>query len=108
MKFDFQKKNLKNGSDFCYNAFGSCERRRHKEFNAFFEVQYPVKTTPIRKTHTNWNIQVLLRHDIIVNKDAIFIGRSLSCNEETMGYKGTHPDIMRINYKKEGDGFQCA
>ena len=39
MKFDSQKKNPTNGSDFCYNAFGSCARRRHKEFKAFFAVQ---------------------------------------------------------------------
>ena len=26
MKFDLQKKNPTNGSDFCYNTFGSCAR----------------------------------------------------------------------------------
>ena len=26
MKFDSQKKNPKNGRDFCYNSFGSCAR----------------------------------------------------------------------------------
>ena len=107
MKFDLQKKNPTNGSDFCYNAFGSCARQRHKEFKALFPVQDPVKPTPMRKSHPNWKIQVLLRHAIIVSKDAIFLGRSLSCDEETMKCKGRHPDILRINYKKEGDGFQC-
>ena len=29
MKFDLQKKNPTNGSNFFYNAFGSCARRRH-------------------------------------------------------------------------------
>ena len=66
-----------------------------------------MKPTPIRKTHPNWKIQVLLRHAIIVSKDAIFIGSSLSCDEEIMGCKGRYPDILRINYKKEGEGFQC-
>ena len=60
MKFDSQKNNPTNGSDFCYNAFESCARRMHKEFKALFAVQAPVKTTPIRKTHPNWKIQVLL------------------------------------------------
>ena len=94
-------------SDFCNNAFGSCARRRHKEFKEFFAVQYPVKSTPIRKLHPNWEIQVILRHAIIVNKDAIFLGSSLSCDEETMGCKGRHTDILCIYYKKEGDWFQC-
>ena len=107
MKFDSQKENPTNGRDFCYNASGSCAGRRHKEFKAFFAVQDPVKPTPRRKTHPNWKIQVLLRYAIIVNKDAIFLGRRLSCDEETMGCKGRHPDILRINAKKEGDGFQC-
>ena len=107
MKFDSQKKNPTNGSDFCYNAFGSCARRRHKEFKACFAVQDPVKPTPIRKLHPNFNIQVLIQHAIIVSKDAIFIGSSLSCGEETMGRKVRHPYILRINYKREGDGFSA-
>ena len=56
MKFDLQKKNPTNGSNFCYNAFGSCARRRNKEFKTFFEVQDPVNPTPRRKTHPNWKI----------------------------------------------------
>ena len=107
MKFDLQKKNPTNGSDFCYNVFGSCARQRHKEFKALFAVQDPVKPAPRRKTHPNWKIQVLLRHAIILSKDAIFLGSRLSFYEETMWCKGRHPDILRINYKKEGDGFQC-
>ena len=66
-----------------------------------------MKPTPTRKSHPKWKIQVLLRHAIIVSKDAIFLGSSISCDEETMGWKGRQIDILRINYKKEGDGFQC-
>ena len=100
MKFDSQKKNPTNGSNFCSNAFGSCARQRHKKFKAFFEFQDPVKPTTMRKSHPNWKIQVLLRHNIIVSKDAIFLGSSLSCDEDTMVCKGRHPDILLINYKK--------
>ena len=80
MNFDSQKKKPTNGSDFFKKAFGSCTRQRHKEIKAFFAVQDPVKPTPMRKSHPNWKIQVLLRHAIIVSKDAIFIGSSLSCD----------------------------
>ena len=37
----------------------------------------------------------------------IYIGKYLSCNKQTIGYQGHHPDILIINHKKEGDGFQC-
>ena len=100
MKFDSQKKNPMNGRDFCFKAFVLCAIRRNKEFKALFAVQDPVNPTPIRKSHPNWKIQVLLRHDIIGSKDTIFLGRSLSCDEETMEFKGRHPYILRINYKK--------
>ena len=35
------------------------------------------------------------------------MGQYISADEQTIGCKGRHPDIIRINYKKEGDGFQC-
>ena len=41
------------------------------------------------------------------SKSEIIMGKGLARNEEKIGYKGIHPDILRINYKKEGDGFQC-
>ena len=50
---------------------------------------------------------MLLRHAIIFSKEEIFLGTILYCDEETIGCKGRHPEILRINYKKEGDGFQC-
>ena len=34
------------------------------------------------------------------------LGQNVSVDEITMQYKGTHRDIFRITYKKEGDGFQ--
>ena len=35
------------------------------------------------------------------------IGVNISVDEQTIGYQGRHPDILRIIYKVEGDGFQC-
>ena len=33
------------------------------------------------------------------------MGRDISCDEQTIGFKGNHSDKQRISYKKEGDGF---
>ena len=45
MNFYSQNKNPMNGSDFCFKAFRSCARQGHKEFKAFFVVQYPLANT---------------------------------------------------------------
>ena len=37
---------------------------------------------------------------------AIYTGKYLSCDKQTIGSQGRHPDILIIHYKKEGDGFQ--
>ena len=39
------------------------------------------------------------------SKEAAFIGRNLSIDEQTIGFQGHHRDKQRITYKKEGDGF---
>ena len=47
------------------------------------------------------------KHAIYVSKAAIVLGKHVSLDEQTIGCKGKHPDIIRISFKKEGDGFQC-
>ena len=43
----------------------------------------------------------------MVSKAAIVLGKGLEMDEETIGCKGRHRDILRITYKKEGYVFQC-
>ncbi len=35
------------------------------------------------------------------------MGRSVSCDEQMIGFQGRHQDKQRISYKKEGDSFQA-
>ena len=42
---------------------------------------------------------------LAVSKEAVFLGRHLSCDEQTVAFKGNHKDKQRITYKREGDGF---
>jgi len=37
--------------------------------------------------------------------EAWLLGRRISVDEQTVGFKGNHADKQRISYKREGDGF---
>ena len=108
MKFYSSLVDPVNGSDFIHKAFGSQAAksiRRHKHFKCFFSSVDPTIPTPSRDTHPNWKVHPLLKHMLKVSKEAMFIGKNLSCDEQTIGFQGNHKDKQRITYKKEGDGF---
>jgi hypothetical protein len=42
-----------------------------------------------------------------ISKKVMIMGKWISVDEQTISFKGRHVDKLRINYKKEGDGFQC-
>ena len=103
MKFQSQQNDPVNGNDMVYEAFGSCPwkaERRHKHFKCFFSSVDPTIPTPSRNTHPNHKVSPLLKHMITVSKEAVCLGRNLSCDEQTIGF-----DKQRITYKKEGGGF---
>ena len=77
-------------------------RRQHKEFKAFLAIKDPVKPVPLRKTHPNWEVQPLLKHEILVSKAAIVLGKGLAMDEYIIGCKGRNQDILQINYNKKG------
>ena len=107
MKFNTQEKDPVNGNDFVASAFGVNAVRRHKEFKAFFACADPLLPTPSRKTHPNWKVQKFFKWAMYISKKCVVIGKQISCDEQTIGFQGRHPDVLRISYKKEGDGFQC-
>ena len=102
MKFDSQERNPTHGNDIYNRLFGTCARRRHKEFKAFLTIQDPVKPVPSMKTHPNWKVQPILTHAIMVSKDAIVLGKGLAVYEDKKVCKGRHPYILQIAYKKVG------
>jgi len=59
------------------------------------------------KQRPNFKIEQLLKHAIKVSQEAVILGRNLSLDEQTISFQGRHEDKQRINYKKEGDGFQA-
>ena len=108
MKFRSQKDDPVNGNDFVHTSFGGVtwrSEKRHRHFKAFFTSVNPMLPVPSRETHPNWKVHPLLKHMLTVSKAAVFIGRNLSCDEQTVGYQGNHKDKQRITYKREGDGF---
>ena len=107
MKFVPQEQDQANGNDLCFRVFGRDALTRHKQFKAFLSAVDPIKPVPERKQHPNWKCNPVLKHAINVSKNAMHMGEKCSIDEQTIGCKGRHPDIIRINYKREGDGFQC-
>jgi hypothetical protein len=63
--------------------------------------------TPSKKTHPNHKIDKFLSHVNRTSMMAWDLGSHASRDEQTIGFQGHHQEKMRINYKKEGDGFQA-
>ena len=42
-----------------------------------------------------------------MSNKVMIMGNWISVDEQTISFKGRHADKFRINYRKEGDGFQC-
>ena len=106
-KFASQAQDPIQGNDLCHRVFGCDADRRHKQFKCFFSVSDPSKVTPPKSTHPNHKVNSFMRHVQEVSIEGWLLGRDISCDEQTWGFKGKHKDKLRITYKKEGDGFQC-
>ena len=108
MKFYSQKDDPVNGNDLAHTSFGvkaATSQRRHRHFKSFFASNDPCHPVPSRDEVPNWKVHPFLKHILKVSQEAVFMGRDLSCDEQTIGFQGNHRDKQRITYKKEGDGF---
>ena len=106
-KFSSPEQDLIQGNALCYRIFGANADRRHKEFKSFFCVADPSRPTPPKSTHPNHKVDKFMRHVQKVSIEGWMLGRDISCDKQTWGFKGRHADKLRITYKAEGDGFQC-
>ena len=106
MKLATKLKDPIHHSTFLCQVLGPSAARCFKEWKACFACQDPKLPIPSRKTHPNFKVDEFLRHLQLIFRYAWLPGRDLSGDEQTMGFKGQHADKLRINYKKEGNGFQ--
>ena len=61
---------------------------------------------PERKVHPNWKFYPFLKHILSLFHFTWLLGCALSVDYQMIGLKYRYMDIMRIYYKKKGDGFQ--
>ena len=63
-------------------------------------------TMPLRKTHTNWNIDIFLKHFLEVSRSARLLTLLITIDDQVADFKGSHQYKIRIKYKAEGDRSQ--
>jgi hypothetical protein len=63
-----------------------------------------IKSSTIKK-NSPFKIDPFLSHVQSVSMESWDMGRNISADEQTIGFKGQHQDKQRISYKREGDGF---
>ena len=68
------------------DVFGGNATTRHKEFKIFFSATDPLVPTPPTIAHPNWKIDPVLKHMMRVSKDAIKLGKSISIDEQDIGF----------------------
>ena len=91
---------------FLVPVFGPSVARRLKEFKCCFDVQYPMVTMPLRKTHTNWTIDIFLKQFLEVGRSAWLLTLLITIDDQVVDFKGRHQYKIRIKYKAEGDRSQ--
>ena len=106
-KFNSQFEYPVQDNDMYHNYFGPNAAERHVDFNIFLTLVDPRTPSPTRKEDHNLKINLLINKLIYMSKKLMTMGKWISVDEKTIQFKGMHVDKLQINYKKEGDGFQC-
>ena len=78
----------------------------HCEFQCFFVTLYLALLVPSGSSHLNWKIANFFGIQFKFQMSVFIL--DISIDEQTIEYQGRHPAILRINYKLERVGSQCA
>ena len=96
------------GNDFIYTSFRYNAEHRHRHFKAFLATQDPVIILPKRSIFTNWNVRPMLTWMNYICAFVWILRLGFLIDDITMGFKGIHKYMKRINYKAEGGGLQVG
>jgi Transposase IS4 len=107
MKFKSSFEEPVQGNNFLHLHLGANATRRYKMFRAFLSCQDPRAFPPSKKTHPLFKVSPVIKWINEVGPLSVDLGKSISIDEQTVGFQGRHSDKLRISYKAEGDGFQC-
>jgi len=61
----------------------------------------PQHEDPVNGNDPNFKVDNFLAHLQRCSMEAWIVGRRISVNEQTVGFKGNHADKQRISYKRE-------
>ena len=106
MKFQTQSDYDINGNDFVNRCLGPLAFITHKQFRRFFATHPPLWMPPSTADSPNWKIDAFLKWTIKISTKAWRLSKTISMDEQTIGFQGWHPSKLRITYKNEGDCFQ--
>lgn len=94
MKFNSQQQDPVQGNDLVHRVIGPGGVLRHKQFKCFFTTQDPTKPVPPRDTRPNHKVDAFLRHLQETSMSAWQLGRDVSGDEQTIGFKGKHTNDL--------------
>ena len=79
----------------------------HRQFKKYLTLNDPRAIPPPRKDDSNYKVNPIIKQMVHTSKKAMNMGQNIIVDEQMMGFKGAHADVIRITFKNEGDGFRC-
>ena len=102
MKSNSQQVDPVQENNLCYRIFCANAVVRYKQFKAFFCVQDPSKIRPNRKEHRMYKVDSILKHTQVVSMRAWRLGRDISGDEQTIGFRGSTKTNYELHTRLKG------